>query len=63
MTKFGAGAIDAELVYDDRSTEPDTLAKHKSAIIIAVVRTFAERGIELAAASPPVAPPPPLAKK
>ena len=63
VTKFGAGAIDAELVYDDRSTEPDTLARHKSAIIIAVVRTFATRGIELAAASPPAPPPPPLARK
>ena len=34
-------------------SDPDTLAKHKSAIIIAVVRTFAERGIDLAAAPAP----------
>ena len=53
VMKFGAGAIDAELVYDDRSSDPDTLAKHKSAIIIFMVRTFAERGIDLAAASAP----------
>ena len=61
VTKFGAGAIDAELVYDDRTSEPDTLARHKSAIIIAVVRIFAEHGIEFAAAPapPPTAGPPP----
>ena len=53
VTRFGAGAIDAELVYDDRSSEPDTLARHKSAVIVAVVRIFAERGIQLAAATPP----------
>ncbi len=53
VTRFGAGAIDAELVYDDRSSEPDTLARHKSAVIVAVIRIFAERGIQLAAATPP----------
>ena len=62
VTRFGAGAIDAELVYDDRTSDPDTLAKHKSAIIIAVVRSFAERKIDLAAAPAP-APSPALAPK
>jgi small-conductance mechanosensitive channel len=60
VTKFGAGAVDAELVYDDRTSEPDALARHKSAIIIAVLRIFAERGIDLAAApAPPPTPGPP----
>ena len=36
-------SIDCELVYDDRTDRPDTLAAHKSAIIIAIVRIFAER--------------------
>ena len=62
VTKFGAGSIDAELVYDDRSSDPDTLARHKSAIIIAVVRTFAERNIELAAAPASTPTPAPSAK-
>ena len=62
VTKFGAGAIDAELVYDDRTIDPDTLAKHKSAIIIAVVRTFADRAIDLAAAPAAAPAPTPLPK-
>jgi small-conductance mechanosensitive channel len=62
VTKFGAGTVDAELVYDDRTSEPDVLARHKSAIIIAVLRIFAERGIELAAAPAPPSPPGPPPK-
>ena len=62
VTKFGAGALDAELVYDDRTSEPDVLARHKSAIIIAVLRIFAERGIELAAAPAPAPGPVPPPK-
>ena len=57
VTRFGAGTIDAEFVYDDRTTDPDTLARHKSTIVIALVRLFAEHGIELSAApAPPPAP-------
>ena len=47
-TAFGPSSIDAELVYDDRTNDPDNLAKHKSAIIIAIARLFAERGIDFA---------------
>jgi small-conductance mechanosensitive channel len=47
-TAFGPSSIDAELVYDDRTTDPDNLAKHKSAIIVAIARAFAERGIDFA---------------
>jgi small-conductance mechanosensitive channel len=47
-TAFGPSAIDCELVYDNRATDPDTLSRHKSAIIIGVMKTFAERGIEFA---------------
>lgn len=62
VTKFGAGTIDAEFVYDDRTTDPDTLARHKSTIVIALVRLFAEHGIELSAAPAPAPVPaaPPL---
>lgn len=71
---FGASAIEVELVYDDRTTDADRLAANKSAIIIAVMRAFAERGIAFAyptqttfTAAPdgtlvmPYAPPPPAA--
>lgn len=47
-TAFGASAIDCELVYDNRATDPDTLARHKSAIITGIMTAFAERGIEFA---------------
>ena len=47
-TGFGPSAIEAELVYDDRSTDPDTLAAHKSAIITAVMRALADHGIAFA---------------
>ena len=33
-TQFGPSSIDCELVYDDRTIDPDTLARHKSAVII-----------------------------
>jgi small-conductance mechanosensitive channel len=45
---FGPSAIDCELVYDDRTRDPDTLAKHKSDIIIRVKRTFESEGIQFA---------------
>ncbi|MDQ3074941.1 MAG: mechanosensitive ion channel family protein [Pseudomonadota bacterium] len=47
-TSFGASAIEAELVYDDRSSDPDKLAAHKSAIIAGVIRVLAEQGIGFA---------------
>ena len=47
-TAFGPSSIDCELVYDDRSRDPDTLARHKSAIIIAVKRAFENEGIDFA---------------
>ena len=47
-TAFGPSAIDCELVYDDRTSDQDALARHKSAIITAVMRTFAAEGIGFA---------------
>ena len=45
---FGPSAIDCELVYDDRARDPETLARHKSAIILGVKRVFEREGIEFA---------------
>jgi len=45
---FGPSSIDCEIVYDDRSRDPDTLAKHKSEIIVGVKRTFEREGIAFA---------------
>lgn len=47
-TQFGASSIDCELVYDDRSVDPNTLAVHKSAIVTGIMRRFASEGIEFA---------------
>jgi small-conductance mechanosensitive channel len=47
-TQFGASSVDCELVYDDRSTDADTLARHKSAIITGIMKRFAADGIEFA---------------
>ena len=47
-TSFGPSAIESELVYDDRTNDPDKLAAHKSAIITGVMRALAEQGIGFA---------------
>jgi len=47
-TQFGPSSIDCELVYDDRSTDADTLAKHKSALIVGIMRIFDREKIEIA---------------
>ena len=45
---LGANGIDCECVYDDKSKEPDTQARHKAAIITAFLDGLAERGLALA---------------
>ena len=47
-TAFAPSSIDCELVYDDRTISPDTLAHHKSDVMIALARAFARERIEFA---------------
>ena len=47
-TQFGPSSIDCELVYDDRTIDQDALARHKSTVIINVIRIFAREGIAFA---------------
>ncbi len=47
-TAFAPSSIDCELVYDDRTINPDTLAHHKADIIVGVARAFAREKIEFA---------------
>ena len=54
--RFSANSIDVELVYDDRTNHPDKLAANKSAIIVALVRIFADRGIAFANPGSPAPP-------
>jgi len=45
---LGPSGIDCECVYDDKSKDPDTLARHKAAIIIALIDALADRSLTLA---------------
>ncbi len=45
---LGASGIDCECVYDDRSKEPDTLARHKAEIIAGLLDALAGRGLDFA---------------
>jgi small-conductance mechanosensitive channel len=47
-TAFAPSSIDCELVYDDRTISPDTLANHKSDIIIGIARAFERERVEFA---------------
>jgi len=47
-TAFAPSSIDCELVYDDRTTNPDTLAHHKADIIVGLARAFAVEKIDFA---------------
>jgi small-conductance mechanosensitive channel len=47
-TAFAPSSIDCELVYDDRTISPDTLAHHKAEVIVAIARVFAREKIEFA---------------
>ena len=47
-SQFGPSAIECELVYDDRTINPDKLAEHKSEIIIGIARIFAREKIDFA---------------
>ena len=48
VTGFAPSSIDCELVYDDRATDPDALARNKSAILVAVTRIFAREQVAFA---------------
>ncbi|WP_398286188.1 hypothetical protein [Sphingomonas daechungensis] len=45
---FGPSSIDCEIVYDDRTRDPDSLARHRSEIIVNVKRAFESEGIAFA---------------
>jgi small-conductance mechanosensitive channel len=47
-TAFAPSSIDCELVYDDRTISPDTLAHHKADIIVGMSRAFAREKIDFA---------------
>jgi small-conductance mechanosensitive channel len=45
---LGPSSLDHELVWDDKAIEPDTLARHRAAIVLALLKAFAREGITFA---------------
>jgi hypothetical protein len=45
---LGPSGIECECTYDDRSKDPDTLARHKAVIIVALLDALDQRGLALA---------------
>jgi small-conductance mechanosensitive channel len=45
---FGPSSIDFELLYDSRSVDVNKVAADRTAVVLAILRTFAEHGIEFA---------------
>ena len=52
VSGFGPSSIDFQLVYDDRARDFDARALNKSAICIAILRTFKEQGIRIRLSDP-----------
>ena len=48
LTNFGASSIDVELVYENRTLDPDRLAHDRGAIMLALIKAFAQQGVEFA---------------
>ncbi|HVM21735.1 MAG TPA: mechanosensitive ion channel domain-containing protein [Sphingomicrobium sp.] len=48
MVGFGASSLDHELVYDNMTLDPERMAANRTAIMIALIRAFAEEGIQFA---------------
>ena len=48
MTSFGASSLDFELLYDDRTIDYSVIAADRTAVMMAVIKAFAEERIEFA---------------
>jgi len=48
ILRFGASSIDFELLYDSRSVDLNKVAADRTAVVLAILRSFAEHGIEFA---------------
>jgi small-conductance mechanosensitive channel len=45
---FGASSIDFELLFDSRATDANKVASDRTAVALAILRSFAEHGLEFA---------------
>jgi small-conductance mechanosensitive channel len=48
ITAFGASSIDFDLIFDCRSTDANKVASDRTAVAIAVLRSFADHGLQFA---------------
>jgi len=48
LATFGASSLDYQLVYEDKSVDPDRLARDRAAIMLALVERFAAEGVAFA---------------
>ena len=48
LATFGASSLDYQLVYEDKSVDPDRLARDRGAIMLALVERFAAEGVAFA---------------
>lgn len=48
ILRFGASSVDFELLFDSRSTDLNKVAADRTAVALAVLRSFAEHGLEFA---------------
>ena len=48
LTAFGASSLDHELLFDIASLDPDVMAADRSAVMIGLLRAFADEGLEFA---------------
>jgi small-conductance mechanosensitive channel len=59
LASLGSTSVNFELVYDDKATDNDQLAKNRARIMMALVAGIMDAGIAFAVSAPPPAPPGP----
>ena len=59
LVSLGSSSLNFELVYDDRASDNNKLAEHRSAILFDLLRKLKADGIDLAVSVAPAAPPSP----
>jgi small-conductance mechanosensitive channel len=59
LVSLGSSSLNFELVYDDRASDNNKLAEHRSAILFDLLRKLKADGIELAVSAATAAPPSP----
>jgi small-conductance mechanosensitive channel len=48
LTAFGASSLDHELLFDNATLDPDTIAADRSAVMMTLLESFADEGLEFA---------------